>query len=149
MKKQVYQRWTWVFIYLLFNEVFEELCMAVTGINNIKHTAVKPQGAVAGSCGWAARECGTDLAGRLCVAGACGRMRRAATYLPGARNEALHLDSCDSCHTVACLALKLSHPLPCPQTLTVAASGSLTGTCGSAFDAAYDLEARYDSTLVD
>ena len=51
MKKQVYQRWTWVFIYLLFNEVFEELCMAITGINKIKHTAVKPQGAVAGSCG--------------------------------------------------------------------------------------------------
>jgi hypothetical protein len=51
MKKQVYQRWMWVFIYLLFNEVFEELCMAVTGHSSIKHKAVKPRGAVAGSCG--------------------------------------------------------------------------------------------------
>ena len=40
MEKQVYQRWTWVFIYLLFNEVFEELCMAVTGsFIPIKHKA--------------------------------------------------------------------------------------------------------------
>jgi len=27
----VYQRWTWVFIYINFNEVFEELCLALTG----------------------------------------------------------------------------------------------------------------------
>mmetsp|Transcript_89427 Transcript_89427/g.130855 ORF Transcript_89427/g.130855 Transcript_89427/m.130855 type:complete len:576 (-) Transcript_89427:89-1816(-) len=27
----VYQKWTWVFIYINFNEVFEELCLALTG----------------------------------------------------------------------------------------------------------------------
>jgi len=27
----VYQNWTWVFIYINFNEVFEELCLALTG----------------------------------------------------------------------------------------------------------------------
>jgi len=29
----VYQNWTWVFIYINFNEVFEELCLALTGMS--------------------------------------------------------------------------------------------------------------------